>query len=249
MNIGLDLDGTVYRSQEIIPGCSEAILELNEVHNIIFLTNNGSITPLSIIEKLEDLLNIKVRLDNLVTPLNIALNVMKDNDEPIYIHGNELIKNYMRDMNLNISDSLEKSSVLLIANLSHYTDNDIKKYTKFHSQGNKKIFTFNKDMTYPTADGFELGTGALVAEIEKHTNANIESFGKPSNYYLEYLLRRFDKFKYIVGDRLDTDMLLGEKLGSKCILLESGVYQAGDPLPDSIDIKVYKNLSKFTSSL
>ena len=248
MNIGLDLDGTVYRSQEIIPGCSEAILELKEVHNIIFLTNNGSITPLSIIEKLEDLLKIKVKLDNLVTPLNIALNVMSGNSEPIYIHGNELIKNYMRDMNLNISDSLKKSSVLLIGNLSNYTDNDIIKYTKFHSQGNK-VFTLNKDMTYPTADGFELGTGALVAEIEKYTNANIESFGKPSNYYLAYLLRKYDKFNYIVGDRIDTDMVLGQKLGSKCILLESGVHQAGDPLPDYMDIKVYKNLSKFTSSL
>ena len=248
MNIGLDLDGTVYRSQEIIPGCSEAILELNEVHNIIFLTNNGSISPSSIIKKLEDLLKIKVRLDNLVTPLNIALNVLSDHGEPIYIHGNELIKNYMRDLNLNINDSLEKSSILLIGNLGNYTDHDIDKYSKFHSQGNK-VFTFNKDMSYPTADGFEVGTGVLVAEIEKHTNAIIESFGKPSNYYLEYLIGRYDKFNYIVGDRIDTDMLLGQKLGSKCILLESGVYQAGEPLPDSMNIKVYKNLSKFTSSL
>ena len=248
MNIGLDLDGTVYRSQTLIQGCYEAIHDLNENHNLIFLTNNGSITPLTIKEKLENLLKIHLSLNDLVTPLNVTEHVLSDNVETIYIHGTEIIKNYMRDMNLNISDTLESSSILLIGKFSNFINNDIEKYANFHSEGNK-IFTFNKDMTYPTAEGFELGTGALVAEIENHIGVSIESFGKPSDYYLDYLLSKYTKFNYIVGDRLDTDMVLGSKLDSNCSLVETGVYQPGEPLPESIDIKVYKNLKEFALSL
>ena len=90
MNIGLDLDGTVYRSQTLIPGCYEAIHDLNENHNLIFLTNNGSITPLTIKENLENLLKIHLSLNDLVTPLNVTEHVLSDNVETIYIHGTEI---------------------------------------------------------------------------------------------------------------------------------------------------------------
>jgi len=248
MNIGIDLDGTVYRSQKLITGCFEAVGLLKEIHEVVFLTNNASVTPLQIIEKLTHLLEVDINIKELVTPLNIAEEYLNDHKGTIYIHGTDLIKKYLTDVGLNISDSLKHSDILLIGKLPTFTKRHIEIYTNFYNKGNK-IFAFNKDMTYPTADGFELGTGALVSEVEKNIGVIIESFGKPSEYYLNYLLTRHDKFDYIIGDRIDTDVVLGDKLNSNPILLESGVYQAGDPIPDSIKVKVFSNLYEFSLSL
>ena len=57
MNIGIDLDGTIYRSNTLIPGSKYAIDKLIQNNNLFFLTNNGSTPPTAILKKLNSLLD------------------------------------------------------------------------------------------------------------------------------------------------------------------------------------------------
>ena len=54
---------------------------------------------------------------------------------------------------------------------------------------------------------------------------------------------------YVIGDRIDTDMKLGNKLGSKSILLETGVYNSNTKIPNELNFKIYKDLKDFSLSV
>ena len=69
------------------------------------------------------------------------------------------------------------------------------------------------------------GVGGIVSAIETVTNKKAKVIGKPQTYILEEILERY-KFKsdstFIIGDRLDSDIEAGNKLGLKTILVLTG---------------------------
>ena len=99
MKLGIDLDGTVHRSNKLIPGSYEAIKYLNTKYEIYFLTNNSSRTPSYILNKVNKILSMEFHLSRLITPLLVAQYFFKGCTERIYIHGNKTVKKYMDDSN------------------------------------------------------------------------------------------------------------------------------------------------------
>ena len=82
----------------------------------------------------------------------------------------------------------------------------------------------NKDLTFPINDHeFKDGNGAIVREIENLVGSSINSFGKPDSFYLEYLLKQFPKIFAVIGDRVDTDVLLAKKIDAKSYLVDSSI--------------------------
>ena len=248
MKVGIDLDGTVHRSNKLIPGSYEAIKYLNTKYEIYFLTNNSSRTPSYILNKVNKILSMEFHLSRLITPLLVAQYFFKGCIERIYIHGNKTVKKYMDDSNILLSESLTNSKKLLIGRRGSYTRNDIEKYCNFYNK-NKNIYAFNKDMTFPTKTGFAIGNGALISDLEKELNVEIPSFGKPDDFFINYLISKNINLDYVIGDRIDTDMKLGNKLGSKSILLETGVYNSDTKIPKELNFKIYKDLKDFSLSV
>ena len=61
INLASDLDGTIYKGNELIKGVEETYkLLIKKKVNIIFTTNNSSQSPDVLKLKLEDLLNHKI---------------------------------------------------------------------------------------------------------------------------------------------------------------------------------------------
>ena len=88
----------------------------------------------------------------------------------------------------------------------------------------KKAMALNKDLTYPTSDNKQIpGNGAIVKYIEEKSKKSILSFGKPDELYTEYLLSQKYKISYVIGDRVDTDILLGSKIKAKTFLVSSSI--------------------------
>ena len=95
--IATDLDGTIYLQSKIIPGVEDSFKEAkNNNFKFIFITNNSSETPYQLKSKLENILSNEINLNDIVSPLIILKDYLKNLDKKIYVHGSYNLQKYVK---------------------------------------------------------------------------------------------------------------------------------------------------------
>jgi 4-nitrophenyl phosphatase len=100
----------------------------------------------------------------------------------------------------------------------------------------------NPDVTFPSADGITPGAGAILAALQAASGVAPEIAGKPERPMYDQALARLGtrpEETISVGDRLETDIDGGQRLGLRTALVLSGIStreeaQAWQPRPDLI---------------
>jgi len=96
-----------------------------------------------------------------------------------------------------------------------------------------RLIATNPDRTCPVEGGEIPDCAGMIAAVEAVTGKTVEAIvGKPSPIILEVALAALGvpaTESVIVGDRIETDVTMGKRLGLATILVLSGVTQAGDP--------------------
>ena len=235
INLASDLDGTIYKGNKLIDGVEETYkLLIKKKVNVIFITNNSSQSPNELKKKLEDLLNHKINIENIITPLKLFKKYVDPSKYNIYVYGSNNLKEFLKNSNYKLT-SLEKSNFILIGRKDELDINEIQKIINNVKKG-KTIYCLNKDLTFPTEDKELPGNGAVVKIIEDGIQSIIKSFGKPDFFYTQYFADSKIKVDYVVGDRVDTDINFAKKINAQGILVTSGV---SNFLPeDNADIKL-----------
>tara|TARA_B100000575_G_scaffold285452_1_gene280739 strand:+ start:1010 stop:1762 length:753 start_codon:yes stop_codon:yes gene_type:complete len=220
--IATDLDGTLFKGETLINGVKESILELRN-HNveIYFTTNNSSQSPIEIQNKLVSLLNIEIDIRKIITPLIIFKDLLSNKFHKLYVYGTNGLKKYIETLNIEIV-SLDSSQAILIGRKEINKDQEINDIIS-HVKNGIQIYCLNKDLTYPTEFGEQPGNGAIVKIIEDELSINIESLGKSGELYPSYFDNNNIKIDYVIGDRVDTDIMFGKNLNAVTFLVFSGV--------------------------
>ena len=220
--IATDLDGTLFKGETLINGVKESILELRN-HNveIYFTTNNSSQSPIEIKNKLVSLLNIEIDIRKIITPLIIFKDLLSNRFDKLYVYGTNGLKKYIETLNIEIV-SLDSSQAILIGRKEINKDQEINDIIS-HVKNGIQIYCLNKDLTYPTEFGEQPGNGAIVKIIEDELSINIESLGKSGELYPSYFDNNNIKIDYVIGDRVDTDIMFGKNLNAVTFLVFSGV--------------------------
>ena len=220
--IATDLDGTLFKGETLINGVKESILELRN-HNveIYFTTNNSSQSPIEIQNKLVSLLNIEIDIRKIITPLIIFKDLLSNRFDKLYVYGTNGLKKYIETLNIEIV-SLDSSQAILIGRKEINKDQEINDIISQVKNG-IQIYCLNKDLTYPTEFGEQPGNGAIVKIIEDELSINIESLGKSGELYPSYFDNNNIKIDYVIGDRVDTDIMFGKNLNAVTFLVFSGV--------------------------
>ena len=220
--LAADLDGTIYKGNTLLPKVKETYHALKQLEiNTIFITNNSSQTPEEIKTKLDKLLQDKISLKNIITPLMIIKNVSELTTLKVHVYGSSGVKNYLEQFNEKIVSIQEAETVLIGRKDNIYTE-EINIIANSINNGTK-AFCLNKDLTFPTEEGEKPGNGVVVKMLEELTNSQIESLGKPDKLFKDYLNKNGFIIDWIIGDRVDTDILLAKKLNVKSILVKTGV--------------------------
>ena len=220
--IATDLDGTIFKGQTLIDGVKEGLLKIiNEGIEIYYTTNNSSQTPSEIKDKLEYLLQLNIDISKIITPLVIFQNLYLDNKSNIFIYGSDNLKNYIKNLNINVT-SLENAELVLIGRKEENNFSEINEIIKNVSLG-KNILSLNKDLTFPTEFGEKAGNGAVVKIIEDELSINIPTLGKSGDHYSSYFIQNKITVNYVIGDRVDTDIIFGKNLNAKTFLVSSGI--------------------------
>jgi 4-nitrophenyl phosphatase len=227
-----DLDGVVYRGNNIIPGVGDIIRSLKELSiKVVFNSNNSTLTRVMYVEKLRKF-NIYCTVEEIYTSASILaeeITKLKSNAH-IYVIGETGLKEELKAKGHQISniENSYKNIDYVIVGLDRQFD-----YAKLAfaqqciSQGHALFYATNTDATLPDQDRELPGAGCMVAALQTCTSQKpVHIFGKPSPIGINRILDQTNTEKdkaVIFGDRLNTDILAGNRAQIKTVLVLTGV--------------------------
>ena len=221
----LDMDGTFYLGENLIPGSLDFIRRVEETgRDFLFLTNNSSHNADFYVQRLKRM-GLNVGREKVLTSgeATAAVLLEKYPGKRAFVLGNEFLLEEMREAGVTV-DQTDPEIVVV----GYDTTLDYKKMTAvcdFVRAGLPYIAT-HPDFNCPTETGFAPDIGAIMAFIEASTGRRADLVvGKPHTGIVQAALRRTGLQVgqlAMVGDRLYTDIETGLKSGMLSILVMSG---------------------------
>ena len=228
-----DLDGTVYRGEALIPGADAAIAALRAAgRRVAFLSNKPLYTRGDYAEKLTRLGIPTTGEDVINSSLVLACHLWRlDPRAPVFVIGEPPLVAELRAHGFEVrADHRVRWVVIAFDRTFDYAK--LNTALQAVRQGARLIAT-NPDRTCPTEDGEIPDCAGMIAAVEAVTGATVDIIvGKPSPIILEVALERLGVSAsdcVIVGDRIETDMVMGKRLGLATVLVLTGITRAGDP--------------------
>ncbi|WP_124726659.1 TIGR01457 family HAD-type hydrolase [Staphylospora marina] len=221
----LDLDGTLFKGNEVIPGAVEFVNRLeDEGIPFLYLTNNSSRTPEQVAEKLRGF-GYPAEPEQVVTTALAAAAWLKEemNSPAVYVIGEEGLIRAVEEAGCRIVD--EDPEAVVVGLDRQFTYEKMKKACLAIRAGARFIGT-NADRALPTEEGFLPGSGSLSMAIAASTGVSPFFIGKPEAVIMRYALKTLGtkaEETLVVGDNLDTDILAGIRGGMDTLLVLTGV--------------------------
>jgi arabinose operon protein AraL len=154
-----------------------------------------------------------------------------DPGAPVYVIGERPMLEEMRAHGFEVRDD-ERVRWVVIAFDRTFTYAKLNTALQAVKAGARLIAT-NPDRTCPVEGGEIPDCAGMIAAVEAVTAKTVEVIvGKPSPIILQVALAALGvpaQESVIVGDRLETDVTMGKRLGLSTILVLSGVTRPGDP--------------------
>src|SRR6266704_367925 len=228
-----DLDGTVYRGEALIPGAAETIAALRAAgRRVAFLSNKPLDTRAGYAEKLTRLGIPAVADDVINSSLVLARHLRRlDPVAPVFVIGEPPLVAELRAHGFEVRTD---ARVRWVAIAFDRTFDYAKLCTALQAvRGGARLIATNPDRTCPTAEGEIPDCAGMMAAVEAVTGKTVEVVvGKPSPIILEVALETLGVAAgdcVMVGDRIETDIVMGKRLGLATVLVLSGVTRADDP--------------------
>jgi len=207
----LDMDGTFYLGDRILPGSLDFIETLKSKGKAyLFFTNNSSKNDRSYVEKLKNM-GCEVSRDRIITSGMVTAGYLNREypDAGVYLMGTDLLAEGMLKAGVRLTE--ENPDVVVVGYDTALTYEKLTKVCDYIRAGAPFIAT-HPDINCPTETGFVPDCGAICAAISASTGVTPTVLGKPEAETVRYILDRSgcDKSDLIyIGDRLYTDIALG----------------------------------------
>jgi HAD superfamily hydrolase (TIGR01450 family) len=231
----LDLDGVMWLGDTPIAGSIEAVAELRaRGHQVGFCTNNSSRPIDYYVEKLA---RMGVE-DAEVLSSALAAATLIDEGSTVLPCAGEGVVDALRRRGCRVLDRHDDATPADAVVVGFHLDLDyqgLKAATRAVLSGARLIAT-NSDALYPDGTGWSPGGGMIVAAVERSTGAEAVVAGKPHGPMADLIVERFGSTGVFVGDSLDTDGAMAQRLGWPFELVltgNTGSDHDGELPPDS----------------
>jgi NagD protein len=228
-----DLDGTVYLGEALIPGAAETVAALRaDARRVAFLSNKPLQTRADYAAKLARLGIPAAEEDVINSSLVLARHLAElDPGAPLFVIGEAPLLAELRAHGFEVrADARVRWVVIAFDRTFDYA----KLNTALQAvRAGARLIATNPDRTCPVEGGEIPDCAGMTAAVEAVTGARVEVVvGKPSPIMLRAALARLGVGAdecVMVGDRIETDIVMGKQLGLATVLVLSGVTRAGDP--------------------
>lgn len=220
----IDMDGVIYRGNELIPGADRFIRDLR-ANGIpfLFLTNNSQRTRRDVATRLQRL-GIDAGEEHVFTCAMATARFLA-RQKPggtAFVIGEGGLLTALHNNGYSIVD---KDPDYVVVGEGRTLNFEMTEAALQMILGGAKLIATNLDPNCPTQSGARPGCGAIVALLEAAAGVKAFSVGKPSPVMLRAARKELGLTTdqtIVVGDTMETDILGGVQLGFKTILALSG---------------------------
>lgn len=227
-----DLDGTVYLGDTLIPRADEAIAALRaRGDKVVFLTNKPLDTRETYANKLTRL-GIPATVDDVINSSVVMADYLQREapNARIYCIGEPPLVQKLHDAGLTlVADPRIRGGEVdfVVASFDRSFDYEKLDCALQALLNGARLIATNADRTCPVDGGVIPDCGGIIAAIEAVSGKQLETVvGKPNKLTAEAALHILglpaDRCT-MIGDRLETDILMGNKAGMQTALVLTGV--------------------------
>jgi 4-nitrophenyl phosphatase len=230
MNVICDIDGVVYRGDQLVPGSDVALSRLTRAGaGLWFATNNSTKTPKMVSERITTMTGVHVPPESIVTSSEAAVGMLGADERPVMVLGSKGITTALDEAGIETTEDPVEARALLVGLDFDLSYDRLTRAADAVRAGARFIAT-NTDPTYPVAGGLLPGGGSMVAAVQTTTGVEPEVAGKPHAPMRALLRSRGIGEAWVIGDRVDTDIALARAEPDwRSILVLSGVTGVEDP--------------------
>ncbi|HKP52634.1 MAG TPA: HAD-IIA family hydrolase [Chloroflexia bacterium] len=224
-NYIMDMDGVIVRGTEPVPGAVEFISRLRAREaRFLVLTNNSIYTPRDLANRLRyigiDVPDVGIYTSALATARFLH---SQRPDGTAYAIGEAGLTTALHEVGYVLTE--HAPDYVVLGETATYSFERITTAIRLIMAGARFIAT-NPDPIGPAQGGMAPATGAVAALIEKATGVAPYYVGKPNPLMLRSALRAINAHSedtVMIGDRMDTDIVMGIESGLETILVLTGV--------------------------
>lgn len=227
----VDLDGTLIRGPEPIPGAAEALEDSGLP--VVYVTNNASRSPADTAAHLRDL-GFAAQASDVMTSAQAAVVMLTGYVDPgarILVVGHDSFRDLAREAGYEVVRSADDRPDAVLQGLSReLTWGDLAEGCLAIRRGVPWVAS-NTDTTLPTERGLLPGNGSLVAALRAATDREPVVAGKPAAGVLTAAAELVGATRpLVIGDRLDTDIEGAVAAGMPALMVLTGVHGTSDLL-------------------
>ena len=248
----LDMDGTVYLGNELLPGALEFLQQAKQAGaDLLFLTYNSSRSTDYYAQKLTRMGWPATPQDILTSGMATAAYVHSLKPKArVYLVGTPELAEEFKSWGLTLTSDAVDFVVLGFDTTLTY--DKLQTACRLITEGVCYIAT-HPDINCPTETGYIPDCGAMIALIRESTGKLPKVIGKPNKEIIEAV---FSRKPYstgqmaMIGDRLYTDIATAKRAGITGILVLSGETKRGDLAQSTIQPDyVFANLGELARKL
>jgi 4-nitrophenyl phosphatase len=221
----IDMDGVLYRGDEPVPGLREFFATLRRRPiPFILATNNSTRTPQQYADKLGRM-GVEISPTEVLTSGQATARALAGEYPPgtrVHVFGMPSLREAMLEEGFVLAD---EDVALVVASMDREISYEKLKRATLLIRGGARFVATNRDPTYPSEEGLLPGTGSMIAALETASGIEPVAIGKPEPTMFRLAMAHMDatpETTATIGDRLDTDILGGQRAGLITICVLSG---------------------------
>jgi 4-nitrophenyl phosphatase len=224
----VDMDGVLWRGEEILPGAAELFAYLQSRVPYVFATNNSSRTVAYYLERFHRIgipaESWQVVSSAVATAEHLAR--LYPPGSKAYVVGGDGIKTALQEKGFILINTFGITPDVVVSGIDRTFTYQKLHMAITHIRNGAKYFGTNGDVTFPIPGGVSPGAGSIAAAIATAAEVEPVFIGKPAAPMFEIALSRLGtspERTLMIGDRYETDILGAHRVGMKTALVLSGI--------------------------
>lgn len=229
----LDLDGTIYRGDEALPGAVAAIDRLREANiRTLFFSNNPIKSRTAYVDRLAGL-GIEATPDEVLSAGTVTTRYLAEEHagDAVFLIGAAGLKAQFETADIDLVEDATTADVLVASWTREFGYGDLLAGYRALETG-ATFYGTDPDRLIPAAEGMVPGSGSIINAVAGTAERDpAKILGKPSAEAQRAALDALGVAPercFVVGDRLNTDIALGERAGMTTVLVKTGVTTDAD---------------------
>ncbi|MBN1219284.1 MAG: HAD-IIA family hydrolase [Anaerolineae bacterium] len=226
----IDMDGVLWRGDTPLPGLIEFFDFLqNHAIDFVLATNNASKTPAQFLEKLARF-GVRVGSEHILTSsLATAAYLQQDYKDgaKVYVVGQAGLRQALTQAGFMVLPDSSQPVDVVVAGIDFELTYETVQHAALLIQDGARFIGTNGDLTFPIEGGRSVpGAGSILAFIQAATGVKPLTIGKPERFMFDLAMQKMNstpEHTATLGDRLETDILGGQRAGLKTIMVLTGV--------------------------